>query len=91
MSDHFSEEEIAAIRQQAEDLLSKLNLTDEEREWSDKQAKLIHDNVTDAHFSIGGEAYDRIRPIAAAAAVAYALITIQAWVLRCERGPSPQY
>jgi flagellar biosynthesis/type III secretory pathway chaperone len=89
MSDHFSDEQIAAIRKQADDLLAKLELTDEERDWSQQTAKVIFDETTDAHTSIPGEQYGRIRPVAAAAAAALAMITLQAWVQRIEQDNRP--
>lgn len=85
MSDHFSDDQIDAIRRQADDLLARLTLSAEEREWAEAQAKVIFGAVTAAYLQIGDEQFGRLRGMAVAGAVAFALITTNEWAMKLDK------
>jgi hypothetical protein len=75
----FGDERLESIKRQAEETLSRLKLTTEEEQFARHHAEAIYDHVTEAYMSVGGEKFDRMRALSAAAAVAYALIAVNGW------------
>jgi hypothetical protein len=63
---------------QADELLSKLALTDQERVWAKQPAKAAFKGVSDALLD-NGQALGELRAAAVPAALAYALMIAKDW------------
>lgn len=74
-----TDERIAASMRDAQKLLVKLELTPEERRWASERAKHVMHSVTEELLS-SEKAFGEIRPVAAAAAIAFALVITNDWV-----------
>jgi hypothetical protein len=83
MADHFSDDEVNEVITKIEALLSALKLTPEEDRWSRELGQQMYEAVTDAYTNADG--IDRMRAMSAAAAVAHALIMVEAWAKRFDR------
>ena len=79
MSERFSDDDVQSIIKQMEELFTRLQLTQEERLFAMEQGDAAYDAVVEAQLSIPIEAYDRMRAVAASAALAYALIKVDVW------------
>jgi hypothetical protein len=79
MSERFSDDDVEKILSQMTELFDRLKLTGEERAFAIQAGDAAYESVVNAHLSIPDESYDRIRAVAASAALAYALIKLDVW------------
>jgi hypothetical protein len=80
----FGDDRIEAIRRQAEDLIQSLALTAEEEVFARRLAEEVFEQATKTYLALPEPALDRTRAVAAAAAVAYALVTTTGWADRTD-------
>jgi hypothetical protein len=78
MSEHVSDETIGASVRDAERILAQLQLTPQESAWAKAQAKTVMHSVTEELLN-SGKPLDELRPVAAAAAIAFALVMTRDW------------
>jgi urease accessory protein UreF len=80
--DHFSDDDVSEVRRRIEELLEALALTPEEDEWSRQQGESVYHMITDAYTH--SEGIDRMKAMTAAAALAHALIAVEAWAKKLD-------
>lgn len=85
MPDRVTDSEIAARVAQAEDLLNRLDLSNEERAWAKEQSMIAFRAVSDALLN-RGDGFSRIRPVVVAAALAHSLSIAKDWAAKTETG-----
>ena len=85
MLDDQAKKAMAEVRLRAASLLDDLNLTDEEKQYATSIAKSISDSVAEQYLDDRILHERKVRPITAAAAVAFSLTYFDKWVIEVAR------
>ena len=77
-SKYVGDAEIVACVRAAEEMLSKLQLSDGERKWAKERATLVFHDVSEALLS-SEKPFTELRVLSVPAAIAYALVLARDW------------